>query len=239
MWCCSSSVSTTNSWRSLPRRRNAVAGRRERKASPSVFCFVDMQSLLPSSFESSGHVFLAPRLPPSSPSLCWSLFFCLLWLILLYFSREYCKRLHLSDNNTQFLQNFLSLMLDISLDSDECESENSRSSYSCANETLIPFHVPGDLGLVHNLILDSRIIGQLASRVWKNKDLNSWVWSLFCGIFTFCSSTCWVRGQSSSCTLLLWEPFLVSDMVSWLYLHPQMEESHVCSLMCEWSLDLQ
>lgn len=33
--------------------------------------------------------------------------------------------------------------------------------------------VSGDLGLVHNLILDSRIIGQLASRVWKNKDLNS------------------------------------------------------------------
>ncbi|XP_067361323.1 voltage-dependent calcium channel subunit alpha-2/delta-2-like isoform X5 [Channa argus] len=84
-----------------------------------------MQSLLPSSFESSGHVFLAPR--------------------------EYCKRLHLSDNNTQFLQNFLSLMLDISPESDEC-----------------------DQGLIHNLILDSRIIGQLASRVWKNKDLNSY-----------------------------------------------------------------
>lgn len=131
MWCCSSSVSTANSWRSLPRRRNAVVGRWERKASPSVSCFVDMQSLLPSSFESSGHVFLAPRLPPSSPSLCWSLVFCPLWLIPLYFSREYCKRLHLSDNNTQFLQNFLSLMLDISLDSDECESDNSCSSYSC------------------------------------------------------------------------------------------------------------
>ncbi|XP_010795290.1 voltage-dependent calcium channel subunit alpha-2/delta-2b [Notothenia coriiceps] len=84
-----------------------------------------MQSLLPSSFESSGHVFLAPR--------------------------EYCKRLHLSDNNTQFLQNFLSLMLEISPESDEC-----------------------DQGLIHNLILDSRIIGQLASRVWKNKDLNSY-----------------------------------------------------------------
>uniref|UniRef100_A0AAQ5Y2F4 VWFA domain-containing protein n=1 Tax=Amphiprion ocellaris TaxID=80972 RepID=A0AAQ5Y2F4_AMPOC len=53
------------------------------------------ESLLPSSFESSGHVFLAPR--------------------------EYCKRLQLSDNNTQFLQNFLSLMLDISPESDECE----------------------------------------------------------------------------------------------------------------------
>ncbi|XP_078104735.1 voltage-dependent calcium channel subunit alpha-2/delta-2-like [Sander vitreus] len=84
-----------------------------------------MQSLLPSSFESSGHVFLAPR--------------------------EYCKRLILSDNNTQFLQNFLTLMLDISPESDEC-----------------------DQGLIHNLILDSRIIGQLASRVWKNKDLNSY-----------------------------------------------------------------
>uniref|UniRef100_A0A669E3F7 Calcium channel, voltage-dependent, alpha 2/delta subunit 2b n=1 Tax=Oreochromis niloticus TaxID=8128 RepID=A0A669E3F7_ORENI len=84
-----------------------------------------MQSLLPSSFESSGHVFLAPR--------------------------EYCKRLQLSDNNTQFLQNFLSLMLDLSPESDEC-----------------------DHGLIHNLIFDSRIIGQLASRVWKNKDLNSY-----------------------------------------------------------------
>uniref|UniRef100_A0A1A8P6F5 Calcium channel, voltage-dependent, alpha 2/delta subunit 2 n=1 Tax=Nothobranchius rachovii TaxID=451742 RepID=A0A1A8P6F5_9TELE len=84
-----------------------------------------MQSLLPSSFESSGHVFLAPR--------------------------EYCKNLQLSDNNTQFLQNFLSLMLDISPESDEC-----------------------DQGLIHNLILDSRIIGLLASREWKNKDLNAY-----------------------------------------------------------------
>uniref|UniRef100_A0A8C6TE67 Calcium channel, voltage-dependent, alpha 2/delta subunit 2b n=1 Tax=Neogobius melanostomus TaxID=47308 RepID=A0A8C6TE67_9GOBI len=65
--------------------------------------------------------------------------------------REYCKRLHLSDNNTQFLQNFLSLIIDISPDSDECDQD-----------------------LIHNLILDSRIIGQLASRVWKNKDLNSY-----------------------------------------------------------------
>uniref|UniRef100_A0AAX7V4N0 VWFA domain-containing protein n=1 Tax=Astatotilapia calliptera TaxID=8154 RepID=A0AAX7V4N0_ASTCA len=97
-----------------------------RSISHSLFFRVtDMQSLLPSSFESSGHVFLAPR--------------------------EYCKRLQLSDNNTQFLQNFLSLMLDLSPESDEC-----------------------DHGLIHNLIFDSRIIGQLASRVWKNKDLNSY-----------------------------------------------------------------
>uniref|UniRef100_H2L9Z8 Calcium channel, voltage-dependent, alpha 2/delta subunit 2b n=1 Tax=Oryzias latipes TaxID=8090 RepID=H2L9Z8_ORYLA len=96
-----------------------------------------MQSLLPSSFESSGHVFLAPR--------------------------EYCKRLQLSDNNTQFLQNFLSLMLDISPESDECEG--------C---------------LIYNLILDSRIIGQLASRVWKNKDLNTDV-VLQAGLGLICS----------------------------------------------------
>lgn len=42
----------------------------------------------------------------------------------LCFFREYCKRLHISDNNTQFLQNFLSLMLDISPESDECEFVN-------------------------------------------------------------------------------------------------------------------
>uniref|UniRef100_A0A7N6BQN7 VWFA domain-containing protein n=1 Tax=Anabas testudineus TaxID=64144 RepID=A0A7N6BQN7_ANATE len=49
-----------------------------------VICLLYTSSLLPSSFESSGHVFLAPR--------------------------EYCKRLQISDNNTQFLQNFLSLI---------------------------------------------------------------------------------------------------------------------------------
>lgn len=67
-----------------------------------------MQSLLPSSFESSGHVFVAPR--------------------------EYCKRLHLSDNNTQFLQSFLTLMLDISPESDECERKQvpARTTRRCA-----------------------------------------------------------------------------------------------------------
>ncbi|XP_046882204.1 voltage-dependent calcium channel subunit alpha-2/delta-2b [Hypomesus transpacificus] len=84
-----------------------------------------LQSLLPSSFEEGGHVFLAPR--------------------------EYCKRLHISDNNTQFLENFVSLMVEITLESEDC-----------------------DQGLIHNLILDSGIMWQLASRVWKNKDLNSY-----------------------------------------------------------------
>lgn len=35
--------------------------------------------------------------------------------------REYCKRLQLSDNNTQFLENFLSLMVDITPESEDCE----------------------------------------------------------------------------------------------------------------------
>uniref|UniRef100_A0A6Q2YL84 VWFA domain-containing protein n=1 Tax=Esox lucius TaxID=8010 RepID=A0A6Q2YL84_ESOLU len=85
----------------------------------------DLQSLLPSSFESGGHVFLAPR--------------------------EYCKRLHISDNNTLFLENFLSLMVEITPESEDC-----------------------DQGLIHNLILDSGIIWQLASRVWKNKDIQTY-----------------------------------------------------------------
>lgn len=46
-------------------------------------------------------------------------------IYVLFSYREYCKRLNLSDNNTQFLQNFLSLMLDISPESDECECVNS------------------------------------------------------------------------------------------------------------------
>ncbi|XP_054640519.1 voltage-dependent calcium channel subunit alpha-2/delta-2b isoform X2 [Dunckerocampus dactyliophorus] len=106
-----------------------------------------MQSLLPSSFESSGHVLLAPR--------------------------EYCKRLQLSDNNTQFLQNFLSLMLEISPESDECTLHLSVGT-SITVKTCIFLSILGDQALIHNLILDSRIIGQLASRVWKNKDLNSY-----------------------------------------------------------------
>ncbi|XP_030634228.1 voltage-dependent calcium channel subunit alpha-2/delta-2b [Chanos chanos] len=84
-----------------------------------------LQSLLPDSFESAGHVFLAPR--------------------------EYCKRLQMADNNTVFLANFLSLMVDITPDTPGC-----------------------DHGLIHNLIWDSGIIWQLATRVWKNKDLNTY-----------------------------------------------------------------
>ncbi|XP_061074926.1 voltage-dependent calcium channel subunit alpha-2/delta-2-like [Conger conger] len=84
-----------------------------------------LDSLLPTNFESAGHVFLAPR--------------------------EYCTQLQLSDNNTQFLENFLSLMVDIRLDSKHCNQ-----------------------GLLHSLILESDIIWQLATRVWKNKDLNTY-----------------------------------------------------------------
>lgn len=34
----------------------------------------------------------------------------------------------------------------------------------------------GDNLLLHNLILDTGIIRQLVEKVWKNKDLNTWVW---------------------------------------------------------------
>uniref|UniRef100_A0AAR2JIQ9 VWFA domain-containing protein n=1 Tax=Pygocentrus nattereri TaxID=42514 RepID=A0AAR2JIQ9_PYGNA len=77
---------------------------------------------------------------------------CLLSLCLIVsLCREYCKRLHLAENNTQFLENFLSLMVEITPESEDC-----------------------DQGLIHNLILDSGIIWQLATRVWKNKDLNTY-----------------------------------------------------------------
>ncbi|XP_034170117.2 voltage-dependent calcium channel subunit alpha-2/delta-2b isoform X1 [Pangasianodon hypophthalmus] len=84
-----------------------------------------LQSLLPSSFDSAGHVFLAPR--------------------------EYCKRLHIAENNTQFLESFLSLMVEITPETEDC-----------------------DQGLIHNAILDSGIIWQLATKAWKNKDLNTY-----------------------------------------------------------------
>nr|XP_013799909.1 PREDICTED: voltage-dependent calcium channel subunit alpha-2/delta-2 [Apteryx mantelli mantelli] len=51
--------------------------------------------LLPNSFESEGHVFIAPR--------------------------EYCKDLDLSDNNTEFLENFIALMEKVTPDSKQCE----------------------------------------------------------------------------------------------------------------------
>lgn len=51
--------------------------------------------LLPSSFESEGHVFIAPR--------------------------EYCKDLNASDNNTEFLKNFIELMEKVTPDSKQCE----------------------------------------------------------------------------------------------------------------------
>lgn len=84
MWCCSSSVSTERL-----RLWDSVSWRcRKRTSVTFCICLTDMQSLLPSSFESAGHVFLAPRWPPSPSSLSWSLFLCLLILILFSVSPE-------------------------------------------------------------------------------------------------------------------------------------------------------
>ncbi|KAA8593343.1 hypothetical protein FQN60_009459 [Etheostoma spectabile] len=85
----------------------------------------DFESLLPNSFESEGHVFIAPR--------------------------EYCNDLELSNNNTEFLLNFIALMEKVTPDSKQCDNL-----------------------LLHNLILDTGIIRQLVEKVWKNKDLNTW-----------------------------------------------------------------
>ncbi|XP_061788327.1 voltage-dependent calcium channel subunit alpha-2/delta-2a isoform X1 [Nerophis lumbriciformis] len=85
----------------------------------------DFESLLPNSFESEGHVFIAPR--------------------------EYCNELELSNNNTEFLLNFIALMEKVTPDSKQCDNL-----------------------LLHNLILDTGIIRQLVDKVWKNKDLNTY-----------------------------------------------------------------
>ncbi|XP_058534619.1 voltage-dependent calcium channel subunit alpha-2/delta-2 isoform X12 [Ochotona princeps] len=81
--------------------------------------------LLPSSFESEGHVFIAPR--------------------------EYCKDLNASDNNTEFLKNFIELMEKVTPDSKQCNNF-----------------------LLHNLILDTGITQQLVERVWRDQDLNTY-----------------------------------------------------------------
>ncbi|XP_075429762.1 voltage-dependent calcium channel subunit alpha-2/delta-2 [Ascaphus truei] len=82
----------------------------------------DFESLLPNNFESEGRVFVAPR--------------------------QYCRELELSDNNTEFLENFISLMEKVTPDSKQCDNF-----------------------LLHNLILDTGITRQLAELVWKDKDL--------------------------------------------------------------------
>ncbi|KAG8436141.1 hypothetical protein GDO86_007301 [Hymenochirus boettgeri] len=80
------------------------------------------ESLLPNNFEIEGRVFLAPR--------------------------QYCRELEQSDNNTEFLENFISLMEKVTPDSKRCDSF-----------------------LLHNLILDTGITRDLADRVWKDKDM--------------------------------------------------------------------
>uniref|UniRef100_A0A8C3VAY2 Calcium voltage-gated channel auxiliary subunit alpha2delta 2 n=1 Tax=Catharus ustulatus TaxID=91951 RepID=A0A8C3VAY2_CATUS len=85
----------------------------------------DFEYLLPNSFESEGHVFIAPR--------------------------EYCKDLDLSDNNTEFLENFIALMEKVTPDSKQCDNF-----------------------LLHNLILDTGITQKLVDQVWKDQDLNTY-----------------------------------------------------------------
>uniref|UniRef100_A0A3Q3WHZ5 VWFA domain-containing protein n=1 Tax=Mola mola TaxID=94237 RepID=A0A3Q3WHZ5_MOLML len=64
---------------------------------------------------------------------------------------SYCNDLELSNNNTEFLLNFIALMEKVTPDSKQCDNL-----------------------LLHNLILDTGIIRQLVEKVWKNKDLNTY-----------------------------------------------------------------
>ncbi|XP_010214890.1 PREDICTED: voltage-dependent calcium channel subunit alpha-2/delta-2 [Tinamus guttatus] len=66
-------------------------------------------------------------------------------------TREYCKDLDLSDNNTEFLENFIALMEKVTPDSKQCDNF-----------------------LLHNLILDTGITQQLVERVWRDQDLNTY-----------------------------------------------------------------
>ncbi|XP_063518024.1 voltage-dependent calcium channel subunit alpha-2/delta-2 isoform X5 [Pongo pygmaeus] len=65
--------------------------------------------------------------------------------------REYCKDLNASDNNTEFLKNFIELMEKVTPDSKQCNNF-----------------------LLHNLILDTGITQQLVERVWRDQDLNTY-----------------------------------------------------------------
>nr|XP_048279613.1 voltage-dependent calcium channel subunit alpha-2/delta-2 isoform X1 [Myodes glareolus] len=65
--------------------------------------------------------------------------------------REYCKDLNVSDNNTEFLKNFIELMEKVTPDSKQCNNF-----------------------LLHNLILDTGITQQLVERVWRDQDLNTY-----------------------------------------------------------------
>lgn len=106
-----------------------------------------------------------------------------------------------------FLQNRMSVSYTVSISCLSATLHTAMKSYAC-------LLVSGDQGLIHNLILDSRIIGQLASRVWKNKDLNSWV-----TLFTYTKNVPVRKRQVIAQTKLI-----PSGTASWLCLHPQMEE---------------
>lgn len=78
----------------------------------------------------------------------------------------------------------------------------------------------GDSLLLHNLILDTGIIRQLVDKVWKNKDLNTWVavcrhWGRKNGISIY-----YISSHPSS----TWLP----DTASWPCLQQRTEESQEC-----------
>lgn len=115
--------------------------------------------------------------------------------------REYCKDLNASDNNTEFLKNFIELMEKVTPDSKQCEClgalglvvprESNPKQKQAMRKVLVnpraggfgqepPLRhpapcpaIPGNNFLLHNLILDTGITQQLVERVWRDQDLNT------------------------------------------------------------------
>uniref|UniRef100_A0A672N965 Calcium voltage-gated channel auxiliary subunit alpha2delta 2 n=1 Tax=Sinocyclocheilus grahami TaxID=75366 RepID=A0A672N965_SINGR len=108
-----------------------------------------LQSLLPNSFESAGHVFLAPR--------------------------EYCKRLQMAENNTQFLADFLSLMVEISPESEDCNIILAISNPSTMDDLLISEN--GTVGILVTTAVEVVIGGKTMKPavVGVKLDLEAWV----------------------------------------------------------------
>ena len=193
-----------------------------------------MQSLLPSSFESSGHVFLAPRWPSHLPLLI-SLFLSVLLkvqkvlinspspgntanvCIFLTTTPSFCRTS--SRSCWKFLQNLMSVSV---LTAFRCLQYLPLLQRHQRDNTLV--FLSGDQGLIHNLILDSRIIGQLASRVWKNKDLNSWVDLLYKTFSHHQKQESTIMMSPLNQTKWLSKNTFLKGMASWLYLRPLMEE---------------
>ncbi|OWK02545.1 hypothetical protein Celaphus_00010534, partial [Cervus elaphus hippelaphus] len=147
--------------------------------------------LLPSSFESEGHVFIAPRPPGKSPSLREPAVRStplpgrlLLWFVVpspttpprtrpcpVSVFIEYCKDLNASDNNTEFLKNFIELMEKVTPDSKQCECLVGRPGLGSTQAA--KWGSPEELGRYSLLAVFATTDGGI-TRVFPNKAAEDW-----------------------------------------------------------------